>query len=130
MFSKKETTLVFRFDAEELWIQPWGHNASRIRATKSSCMPSEDWALCESAAAHESSIEISENAATLSNGKIQARITKLGKLCIYKDDFQTLVLEEYTRNRRNRGDVLDANCSALDIEAREFKPLMAVTNIT
>src|SRR5699024_10200514 len=32
-----------------------------------------------------------------------------------------LILEEYCRNRR---DLLDAKCSALEVEAREFKPII------
>ena len=37
--------IVFHYDAEEMWVEPWGENAVRIRATKQAAMPKEDWAL-------------------------------------------------------------------------------------
>lgn len=122
MFSKQDNnTLVFRFDAEKLWVQPWGKNALRIRATHTASMPDEDWALTEplseSSSSSSTKIDITDSEATLTHGDIQARISRLGKLCVYKDGGKTLILEEYTRNRR---DVLDPNCSALEIEAREY----------
>ena len=47
MLECREEKLVYHFDAEELWIEPWGPNALRIRATKEYKMPSGDWALAE-----------------------------------------------------------------------------------
>jgi alpha-D-xyloside xylohydrolase len=45
MFWKENDKLIYCYDAEKLWIEPWGENASRIRATKDNIMPPEDWAL-------------------------------------------------------------------------------------
>lgn len=45
MLFRRENILVYRYDAEELWVQPWGPNAFRVRSTKSSMMPTENWAL-------------------------------------------------------------------------------------
>lgn len=125
MFSKQDNnTLVFRFDAEQLWVQPWGKNALRVRATHTASMPDEDWALTEplsesSSSSSSTKIDITDSEATLTHGDTQARISRLGKLSVYKDGGKTLILEEYTRNRR---DVLDPNCSALEVEAREYAP--------
>ena len=47
MFWKEKNRLIYHYDAEELWIEPWGENAFRIRSTKDDMMPSEDWALME-----------------------------------------------------------------------------------
>ena len=44
MFRKENDKLIYRYDAEKLWIEPWGENALRIRATKDNIMPPEDWA--------------------------------------------------------------------------------------
>jgi alpha-D-xyloside xylohydrolase len=60
-----------------------------------------------------------DNSGSITNGKIKATITKLGKLIITNSHGKTL-LEEYTRNRR---DLLDPKCSALEVEGREFKPI-------
>ncbi|KAJ1322941.1 alpha-D-xyloside xylohydrolase [Microdochium nivale] len=128
MFIQKDDRLIFRFDAEQVWVEPWGPNALRVRATKTAAMPTdEDWALSEPVPKPSSSpkIEITDDLATITNGDIQARITRRGKLSVYKGGGKTLVLEEYMRNRR---DVTDPNASALDIEAREFKPLIGADN--
>ena len=38
--------LVYRFDFEQLWIEPWGTDSLRVRATVRSAMEVEkDWAL-------------------------------------------------------------------------------------
>ena len=47
MFASKDNRLVYTYDAEQLWIEPWGQNAIRVRATKMHTMPQEDWALLQ-----------------------------------------------------------------------------------
>ena len=118
MFWKENNKLIFRYDAEELWIEPWGENALRIRATKNNIMPPEDWALMEMEK-NDAQIEIGEEDASIINGKIKAFISRLGKITIYNEKGD-LLLEEYSRNRK---DLLDKKCSALEVEAREFKPI-------
>ncbi len=118
MLEIRENRLIYHYDAEEGWIEPWGPNALRVRATKERQMPEEDWALCRKG---EDTAEISytEQGARIVNGRIRAEITKLGKIMIYNADGR-LLLEEYCRNRR---DLLDKKCSAIEVEAREFKPV-------
>lgn len=134
MLKIEKNRLVFHYDAEEVWIEPWGANSVRIRATKNCAMPEENWALTEpilggcgktdaqteTAADAEAPFCISENAegAELRNGKIRVTISKMGKIMIY-DRRDKVLLEEFWRNRR---DVLDAKCSATEVEAREFRP--------
>ena len=118
MLECREEKLVYHFDAEELWIEPWGPNALRIRATKECKMPSEDWALTEKPGA-AAKAELTEEGARLCNGKIRAEISRYGKIMIYHSDGR-LLLEEYSRNRKN---VLDKKCSAIEVEAREFKAI-------
>ncbi|KAH7327790.1 glycosyl hydrolases family 31-domain-containing protein [Stachybotrys elegans] len=117
MFAQQENRLVFSFDAEQLWIEPWGPNALRIRATKMSAMPDTDWALLPPGAC-EPEITITDDSATLANGRIRAVVSKRGKLTVWNSTGK-LLLEEYARNRR---DVTDPKCSALEVEAREFRP--------
>ena len=118
MLKIKHEKLIFRYDAEEVWIEPWGPDALRVRATKEYKMPEEDWALC-SRGRTESHITYTADGARITNGKIRAEITKLGKIRIYHADGR-LLLEEYCRNRR---DLLDAKCSAIEVEAREFRAI-------
>jgi len=121
MLIKEQDCLVFQYDAEQLWLQPWGNNAFRVRATKKSKMPDEAWALHPKPPAFRGvQIVIDDSSGSITNGKIKATITKLGKLTITNYHGRTL-LEEYTRNRR---DILDPKCSALEVEGREFKPII------
>ncbi len=118
MLRIEDEKIIFHYDAEEVWIEAWGKNALRVRAAKECRMPEENWALCKKGVS-ESRAELTESGARIENGKIYAEITKLGKIMMYRADGQ-LLLEEYCRNRR---DVLDKKCSAIEVEAREFKPI-------
>lgn len=119
MFTKVDYKLIYHYDAEEVWIEPWGKNALRIRATKNNVMSEENWALLK-VPKEEVTIELKEDIACIQNGKVKAIITKFGKIMIYNQKGE-LLLEEYNRNRR---DVLDSKCSAIEVEAREFKPII------
>lgn len=119
MFSQEDNRLIFAYDAERLWVEPWGKNALRIRATKMAEMPAADWALLTPSENSTPDITIEDSTASLTNGTIKAHITKRGKLTI-SNAAGKILLEEYARNRR---DVLDPKCSSLEVEAREFKPL-------
>ncbi len=50
--------------------------------------------------------------------KSELFITNGGKITVYNQHGK-LLLEEYWRNRR---DVTDKKCSAIEVEAREFRP--------
>lgn len=120
IFRQQGNKLVFHYDAEEVWIEPWGENSFRIRATKMAEMPKENWALLEKVPQLMPEIQIEETQAQVRNGKIKAVISRYGKMTIYNQKNEIL-LDEYLRNRL---DVFADYCSALDIEAREFKPII------
>lgn len=120
MFKIEEYKLIYQYDSEKVWIEAWGKNALRIRATKENSMPEFSWALSEPPEKTEVIIEISEQNATIINGTIKAEISKYGKIKIFDADNQ-LLLEEYCRNRK---DLKDPKCSALLVNAREFKPII------
>ncbi|KAG9518478.1 glycoside hydrolase family 31 protein, partial [Aureobasidium melanogenum] len=123
MFAKQDNRLIFSYDADKLWIEPWGKNALRIRATQLNQMPSENWAL-EGSSGPSAVIEIGEKASSLSNGDIKAVVTAKGKLTVYGHGGK-VILDEAVRNRR---DVLDPKCSAIDREAREFQAIPATND--
>ena len=117
MITRSDNKLIYRYDSETLWIEAWGENAVRIRATKCAQMPDENWALT----IPQNSKAVIENDAeggVLKNGEIIVRITQTGKISINRSNGKT-VLEEYWRNRR---DIRDSKCSAIEVEGREFKP--------
>lgn len=117
-FRNEDGILKYHYDAEEVWIEPWGKNSFRIRATKNAEMLDTAWALTQDKGKSNAIIEIGEDRAEIQNGKIKAGITKYGKLTFYRQDGSVL-LDEYLRNRKDK--TVDY-CSALDIDAREFKP--------
>lgn len=121
MLYAEDDKLIFRFDDHLLWIQSWGENAFRVRATKLSSMPTEDWALSTKPSASEPVIETPEGKeASISNGKIKAVVSQRGKIIIY-DSKGNKLLEEYARHRR---DPKDPKCSALEVEARELRGIL------
>ena len=119
LFTKEENKLICRYDAQTMWIEAWGENSLRIRATEQDAMPLNDWALLP-CIQHDVLITIDENGASIINGKMEAVITPAGKV-IYRDQKGNIFLEEYLRNRI---DYTADYCSALEIEAREFKPIL------
>src|SRR5699024_8177625 len=56
---------------------------------------------------------------SISKGKIKAVISRSGKLMVFNSKGDIL-LEEYMRNRR---DVVDPKCSAIEVHAREYNPI-------
>lgn len=119
LYSENEK-LIFRFDDHLLWIEPWGENAFRVRATKLSSMPAEDWALASKPPSQSAIETLAGQDASISNGKIKATVSSRGKVIIY-DSNGKILLEEYARHRR---DLRDPKCSALEIEARELRPIL------
>ena len=118
MITTQENKLIYMFNQETVLIEPWGKNAIRVRAIKQAAFPEENWALTQPCT-HSCTIAQSECYAQLENGKITARISSGGKLTVYNSTGKKL-FEEYARNRR---DILDPKCSAIEVEAREFRPI-------
>lgn len=119
-YDEENGILKYHYDAEEVWIQPWGANSLRVRATKMSEFPVENWALSVDVEKIAPEVDIQEGYAVIRNGRISAKITKYGKMTIYNQKGEIL-LDEYLRNRKDK--TVDY-CSALDIDAREFKPII------
>jgi len=117
MLKEENGRLIYHYDAEDLVIEPWGKNSFRVRAIKCRKMPKENWALLKPEKT-VTQISVSEEKASIINGNAKIVVTGRGKLMLYNQKGK-LLLEEYTRNRR---DLLDEKCSAIEVEAREFKP--------
>lgn len=119
MFFREKNRLCYQFDSEQLWIEAWGKNAFRVRATKNAQMPQENWALQIPVGIDtDVDIQMDDKTASIRNGNISATISKFGKIVIYNQSGKR-ILEEYSRNRK---DICDKKCSAIEVEAREFKP--------
>ena len=119
-FEEKDGALYYRYDAERVIVEPWGENSLRVRASKMPEMPQELWALEGNPKKTDSKVTIHEYSAEITNGKIRAVINNIGKLYFYNQKGE-LLLEEYVRNRE---DMFADTTSSLEVEAREFKPII------
>ncbi len=116
VITQKDGRLVWRFDRETLWVEPWGRNALRVRGTKNSRMEEELWALLPRPEVL-AEITITGSGAVIRNGDITARIQEDGRL-VFENSRGRVLLEEYLRTEEALGEAR----SLLKIEAREFKP--------
>ncbi|MBW5445588.1 family 31 glucosidase [Cohnella sp. CFH 77786] len=116
-FRVEGTRLIRQYDSEQLWLEPWGIDSLRVRATHRSTMMEEDWALLPQPC--DAQISIVGQTAFIQNGNISAGISTDGKITFYNRDGAVL-LQEYVRNRKET----QAFKSALNIEPREFKPIL------
>jgi alpha-D-xyloside xylohydrolase len=120
LFQIDGSRILRRYCGETLCVEPWGENSMRVRAVKmGDSIEGNDWALTE-AVQHEAEIKINGDRASIRNGKLLAEITSGGKLVFYNQKGE-LLLEEYARNRR---DLFSKDCSALEVEGREFHPIL------
>ena len=117
-FSIDGNRLIRRYDSEKLWIEPWGENSLRVRATNEAAVEQEDWALLPQTAL-TAKIEINGDTASITNGRIRAVVSEGGKVTFFNQNNKVL-LEEFVRNRNN----LKEFCSSLNIDSREFKPII------
>jgi alpha-D-xyloside xylohydrolase len=90
------------------------------RPDSSGADPEADGALLPPGGAGEVLINAGAEGASIKNGKIEARLDRAGNLSVYNSRGE-LLLKEYVRNRRDR---MSETCSALEIEGREFKPII------
>lgn len=120
-FEEKDHALFYRYDAERVIVEPWGKNSLRVRASKMPEMPDELWALDgKPKGREEDRIVIHDFSAEIVNGNIKAVVNNIGKITFYNQKGEVL-LEEYVRNRE---DMFADTCSSLEVEAREFKPII------
>ena len=137
IFTNDKYRIIRKEKGTTLCVEAWGKNSLRVRSVQmGDRLEGEDWALsmpCEQEAKINiwtekrsmmlmtpGSREVGVECASISNGNIKAEITAGGKLIFYNQKGDKL-LEEFARNR---DDVFSKDCSALEIQGREFKPIL------
>lgn len=134
MFLKERDRLIRKFDNETIWIEPWGDNSLRVRATLLPEMPDNKWALLDRQEKENDNlkIEIKNNEASIKNGNISATFTSRGTI-IFRNQKDEVILEEYIRQRAVLNDTgnedvnvktIKAFSSTLKLNPREFKPIL------
>ncbi|HEX2913198.1 MAG TPA: glycoside hydrolase family 31 protein [Chloroflexia bacterium] len=114
MFQTDGKRLIWSYDFETLWIEPWGENALRVRGSQASLLD-DYWALLP-VEVIKPEIIIETNRAYIKNGRIKAEIDSWGKVNFYNNSGKSL-LQEFSRDMHDR-----TSPSPLHIKAREFKP--------
>ena len=135
--------LVIADGVRQLWLEPWGDSAFRVRMTAAAKMDENDWALTEQVPFHPLNVTVQEvdttdpwykgeeyahyhqtgKIHTVTNGKLTAKINPEGWISYYNQHGQ-LLTEEYWRNR-NR---INRYCVPLRVDARELKPIPGSTD--
>ncbi|MDL2234045.1 glycoside hydrolase family 31 protein [Ruminococcaceae bacterium OttesenSCG-928-L11] len=128
MFYTENGKLIYRYDAETLVLEGWGRDSLRVRGTKHHQLPQADWALIAPKDNPAPRVEIRDGYAQITNGKITATVKSRGEI-IFQNQDGKILLQEYIRNRKSfqyiPGVVQSQGfASALDIEAREYKPIL------
>lgn len=103
-FSIENETLRFRRRKELVQLMAWG-DGIRVLATQNTAFANNDWALSIQSK-KEAGIEINGDVATITNGKITAKINAFGKLRFYNQKGE-LLLGEYYRSTQHGGDDLN-----------------------
>ena len=114
MFQSTGRRLIWRRDAQTLWIEPWGENSLRVRATAEAAMPEMDWALLPAPEA-EVEIAIGDGQASIVCGKLRAAVSASGKIRFFNQRGE-LLLEEFVRDMSQ-----PEFSSHMRIAARELK---------
>ncbi|NLB90911.1 MAG: family 31 glucosidase, partial [Clostridiales bacterium] len=130
MIIQKENGVYYRQDKEQLYIQPWGENSFRVRATQRADFMSDEMSVVTMPKKDRSdSYQVEKNAfgdVTIINGKIKAVLFHTGKIVFYNQKGEVL-LEEYER-QRDRNHIPDHFNSALEIPPRVYKPHQGTSN--
>ena len=102
-FINDHGALVCRRQGETLRIEPWGKDALRVRATMYPDFCGQDWALTEPVEACQAEIAFGEDewregdgrigrrpCATITNGRISAKVNHAGVLSVFRDGVRIL----------------------------------------
>lgn len=110
--------LIRECDGEIVWIEAWGSNSLRIRATCRSHIDEATPQALLPQAAMDPRIQINGETASLEHGDIIATVHDQGRITITNSKGEVLVAERW----RNR-DVPGATYNALNVPGREFRPV-------
>jgi alpha-D-xyloside xylohydrolase len=110
-FHEEDGKLIWQKNHELLQIEPWENDSLRIRSTLSPRIEERRWALLNPVKITPK-IEITEDGATIQNGKIKAKISPAGAVTYFKSADDSVLLEEtYIRHGGH------------SYPARHYKPL-------
>jgi alpha-D-xyloside xylohydrolase len=117
----RDGRLVWEYDGEKLWIEPWGESGLRVRATCLEAIDeSRDWALLPRGAG-KAAVSADGEDGSITNGQLTARLSHGGRI-EFTDAHGVVLLEERWRSRHGGGAL-----HATEVPGRELKPLSGDT---
>jgi len=92
-FQQVDQRLVWQLRGQTLWIEAWGQDSLRVRATALPEMPLRDWSLLPP---KDSSVDvaISSTEARISNGRLSATVDLKGRVRFFRDRSTDPLVEE------------------------------------
>lgn len=97
MITKKENGIVWQQRHQTLWVEPWGQDSIRVRATMNPEMPDLPWALLPAASTPSvlsTNVRLEEKRAVLVNGKLAAEVDADGRVSFFKTATGALLTAE------------------------------------
>ena len=117
--SKEQNALLYQNDGEWLRIMPWGENGLRVQCTRMGSKKHwESWALLEGGEYPAEEICVSQEKASITNGKMTCTLDRYGRLSFLNRDGKILTQERWQGNYEH------AAHNALGVKGR------ALTSIT
>src|SRR5262249_53835045 len=94
-FTRDADRLVWRHKDQTLWVEPWGPDCLRVRATVLSEMPQRDWSLLPATSTkRKTKIDARSSSSQLINGRLTATINAKGLVQFFKDAGKQPLVEE------------------------------------
>lgn len=92
-FSQHGQRLVWRQRGQTLWVEPWGCDCLRVRATIAPEMPLRDWTLLQPPES-QSHTTLDRGEARITSGRLSASVDGRGRVRFFRDDSKEPLLEE------------------------------------
>lgn len=92
-FHRDGNRLVWTERGQTVWIEAWGRDSLRVRASVLAEMPELDWSLLPPGET-DVEIELGEKCARISNGRLAATIDRKGRVRFFKDGANEPLVEE------------------------------------
>lgn len=102
-FERNGGTIVYREGNETMWVEPWGADSVRVRATPNRQLRDTPGSLLD-AGRREAKVRIGDDGAELINGKLRVEVDATGRLRFLRSEDGRPLLEEVpTRILHSRG---------------------------
>ncbi|HVU35608.1 MAG TPA: glycoside hydrolase family 31 protein [Opitutaceae bacterium] len=93
LFRREGSRLIWNLRGQTLWLEPWGADCIRVRATMAAEMPQRDWSLLPSPTA-KTQIANEERSARMVNGRLTATVDDTGRVRFFRSGESEPLCEE------------------------------------